>query len=70
MRILAGILASLVGIGLAVVSVRRLSYDPSALEATAIRRIHPWAIGVVSVAVLAITEDFVSAVLDEKNGAA
>jgi hypothetical protein len=50
-----GILASLVGIGLAVVSVRRLSYEPSAFEATTIRGIHPWAVGIITVVVLAVT---------------
>jgi hypothetical protein len=51
----AGILASLVGIGLAVVSVRRLSYEPSAFEAGTIGRIHPWAVAVIAVVVLAVT---------------
>jgi hypothetical protein len=51
----AGILASLAGFTLAVVSFRKLSYAPSALEATTIRSIHPWAVVVLSIAVLLVT---------------
>jgi hypothetical protein len=50
-----GLTLSLVGILLAAVSVRRLSYEPSAVEASTIRAIHPWALIVVSAAVLLVT---------------
>ena len=51
----AGITASLLGLLLAVVSVRGLSYEPTALEATVVRRIHPWALVVVGIGVFVVT---------------
>lgn len=50
-----GILASLGGLALVAVSVRRLGYEPSRLEASTIRTIHPWALLVLGVVILAVT---------------
>jgi len=51
----AGLAASLIGLVLAVVSVRRLSYEPSAIEASTIRTIHPWALVVLGVGLVIVT---------------
>src|SRR5262249_45809277 len=51
----AGIAATLAGLALAAVSICRLSYEPTALEATAIRRVHPWALVVAGLGVVLVT---------------